>query len=275
MSGEGLVPGAGVSYGSNGMVASRSKRAAAAGLHVLQRGGNAFDAAIAVAGVEWLTLPAMCGLGGDMFAVLYDARNDRLAAINGSGEAARRASRDYYVSQGLRTMPLDGWHAAAVPGAPHAYATLNREFGTLPLADLLAPALAYAERGIIVSEDMSRTIAGAAGKLGQFADSAALYFPGGTGTAPRRPLGAARSGADHPGLCHRWPRGFLPRRETAAEIVRASTAGGGLFGLEEFAEQTTDVYEPLHTLLSRRGRVRDGAAVAGAVGVGVAEHHRR
>ena len=139
MSGEGLVPGPGVSYGSNGMVASRSKRAAAAGLHVLQRGGNAFDAAIAVAGVEWLTLPAMCGLGGDMFAVLYDARRDRLAAINGSGVAALRASRDYYVSQGLSTMPLDGWHAAAVPGAPHAYATLNREFGTLPLADLLAP----------------------------------------------------------------------------------------------------------------------------------------
>ena len=64
--GSASYPEPGVSYGSNGMVASRSKRAAAAGLHVLQRGGNAFDAAIAVAGVEWLTLPAMCGLGGDM-----------------------------------------------------------------------------------------------------------------------------------------------------------------------------------------------------------------
>ena len=171
---------------------------------MLQRGGNAFDAAIAVAGVEWLTLPAMCGLGGDMFAVLYDARSDRLAAINGSGEAARRASRDYYVSQGLRTMPLDGWHAAAVPGAPHAYATLNREFGTLPLADLLAPALAYAEAGIIVSEDMSRTIAGGSGQAGAALPTARRSISPAAPRRARRPLGAARSGADHPGLCHRW-----------------------------------------------------------------------
>ena len=127
-------------------------------------------------------------------------------------------------------MPLDGWHAAAVPGAPHAYATLNREFGTLPLADLLAPALAYAEAGIVVSEDMSRTIAGAAGKLGQFADSAALYFPDGTGTTPRRPLGAARSGADHPGLCHRWSRGVLSRRGRGGDragVLRPAAASLG------------------------------------------------
>ena len=218
MSREGLVPGPGVSYGSNGMVASRSKRAAAAGLHVLQRGGNAFDAAIAVAGVEWLTLPAMCGLGGDMFAVLYDARRDRLAAINGSGMAALRASRDYYVSQGLSTMPLNGWHAAAVPGAPHAYATLNREFGTLPLADLLAPTLAYAERGIAVSEDMSRSIAGAAGQAGPVCRQRGAVFPRRGGTAPRRPLGAARSGADHPGL---MPP-VVPRRSIAARSRQRS-----------------------------------------------------
>ncbi len=243
---ERLVPGPGVQFGSNGMVASRSKRAAAAGLHVLRRGGNAFDAAIAVAGVEWLTLPAMCGLGGDMFAVLYDARRDRLAAINGSGEAARHASRDYYVSQGFSTMPLDGWHAAAVPGAPHAYATLNREFGTVPLADLLAPALAYAERGIAVSEDMSRSIAGAAGKLGRFADSAALYCPGGVAPRPGDRWVLPDLAATIRAFATDGPEAFY-RGAVAAEIVRAATAGGGLFGPEEFAEQETDVYEPLHT----------------------------
>ena len=168
--------------------------------------------------------------------------------------AALRASRDYYVSQGLSTMPLDGWHAAAVPGAPHAYATLNREFGTLPLADLLAPALAYAERGIAVSEDMSRSIAGAAGKLGRFADSAALYFPGGVAPRPgdrwvlpdlARTIRAYATGG---------PEAFY-RGEVAAEIVRASTAGGGLFGPRRVRRAGHRRLRAAAHPLPRRGRV--------------------
>ena len=86
-------PSSGVRYAKKGMVASSSTLAAAAGVSVLQRGGNAFDAAIAVAGVEWIDLAAQCGLGGDVFAVCYDAKEDRVVAINGSGESARAASR--------------------------------------------------------------------------------------------------------------------------------------------------------------------------------------
>src|SRR5438034_2725208 len=145
-------PSASLAYGANGMVASASPTAAAAGLSVLQRGGNAFDAALAVAGVEWFTLPASCGLGGDLFAVFYDAKRDRIGALNGSGEVARRASRDYYVSQGLETMPLDGWHAAAVPGAPHAYFTIHRELATMPLPEQWEPAHRYAAEGIAVTD---------------------------------------------------------------------------------------------------------------------------
>ena len=121
----GASPSVGVRYARKGMVASSSTLAASAGVNVLQRGGNAFDAAIAVAGVEWLDLPAQCGLGGDVFTVFYDAKGDRVVAINGSGESARAANREYYIDQGLSKMPLDGWHAAAVPGAPGAYAALN------------------------------------------------------------------------------------------------------------------------------------------------------
>ena len=82
-------PSPGVACGSGGMVASASPTAAAHGLAVLQRGGNAFDAALAVAGVEWLTLPGACGLGGDVFAVLYDARRDRRSTI-GNDDRRRR-----------------------------------------------------------------------------------------------------------------------------------------------------------------------------------------
>jgi gamma-glutamyltranspeptidase/glutathione hydrolase len=237
-------PSAGTAYGEKGIVASASPTAAAVGLGVLQRGGNAFDAALAVAGVEWLTLPGACGLGGDLFAVMYDARRDRILALNGSGEAARKASRDYYVSQGRKTMPLSGWDAASVPGAPDAYLTIHRELATMPLAELWEPARRYAAQGIVVTERMSRSIAGAAEKLAKFPDTAAIYLP--KGDAPRpgsrwRNVNLARTietvirgGAD-----------AFYRGEIAAEMVRAAGAGGGLFGPDEFAEQCTEVYDPL------------------------------
>ena len=239
-------PGAGPQYAARGMVASASPAAAATGLRVLMDGGNAFDAAVAVAMVEGLTLPGACGLGGDMFAVLYDARQRRVWAINGSGAAPQRVTRDYYVSRGHQTMPLDGIHSVSVPGAPHAYWTLHQRFGTRPWADLLAPAIALAEHGVAVSERMARSIAGARRKLEQFASSAAEFFPDGetprAGTLFQRARYAqslrllAEGGAD---AFYRGP--------IAAEIVRYARELGGLFDETDFAQHATEVYEPIHT----------------------------
>ena len=162
------------------MVASVCARAAAVGVHVLHSGGNAFDAALAVAAMEWLTLPGYCGLGGDTFAVLYDAGRDRMLALNGSGVAGARARRELYAGQGLEAMPLTGWHAASVPGTPDACVALNREFGTRPLAELLAPALAAAEAGVVVSATMNEEISSSASKLGAFPASTSAFLPGGS-----------------------------------------------------------------------------------------------
>ena len=232
-----------MTFADGGIVASTSHRAAAAGLRILQSGGNAFDAAIAVAGVEWLTLPGSCGLGGDVFAVLYDALEDRIAAVNGSGLVGSRVDREYYTAQGLTKMPLTGWHAAAVPGAPHAYAIIADTFGTLPLGDLLGQSLAYAENGITVSHTIHEAISGARSKLaaGQNTDA---YF----------------SDGHPPRLGDRWKMPTLARTirsfidggsdafykgDIAKEIVRASESENGPFGLEEFASHTTDIYDPI------------------------------
>lgn len=232
------------SYANGGMVASASRRAAAAGVEILQSGGNAFDAAIAVAGVEWSTLPGMCGLGGDVFAVLYDAREDRVAAVNGSGIVGSRVDRAYYTDQGLTKMPLSGWHAAAVPGAAHAYATIADTFCTRPLGDLLARGLSCAADGVVVSEEMSDAIAGASRKLSNFEDSRRDYLVDGAAPQPghlwKRPRLAATIRAFIDGGADAFYRGDI-----AAEIVRASEADEGPFGLEEFAEHTTDIYDPL------------------------------
>ena len=225
------------------MVASASRRAALAGIEILQVGGNAFDAALAVAAVEWTTLPGSCGLGGDVFAVLYDAKDDRIAAINGSGVVGSRVDRAYYVDQGLTKMPLTGWHAATVPGAAHAYATLADTFGTLPLGEVFARGLEYAERGTVVGRGISDAISGASGKLSQFESSRTDYLPDGAapslGSTWRRPRLAQSIRTFVDGGVNAFYNGPIAR-----ELVRASEADDGPFALEEFAAHTTDIYDP-------------------------------
>jgi gamma-glutamyltranspeptidase / glutathione hydrolase len=217
-----------------------------AGMRVLAAGGNAFDAAIAVASVEWLTLPWACGLGGDMFAVLYDAAGDRTLAINGSGVCAYGASRERYAGGGQSLMPLNGWHSVAVPGAPDAFATLNRKLGTMPLGELLATAAGYASRGVPVTTRVSRMMAGT-GKLRQFPGTANLFLPLGQAPLPgerwRMPELAATIRAYGEGGSEAFCRGSI-----AAEIVRACQEQGDLLGLRELADHTTDVDEPLRTV---------------------------
>ena len=233
-------------YGAGGIVASASPVAAAVGVRVLMEGGNAIDAAIATALVEHLTLPSACGLGGDCFAVLHHAKSKALYAVNGSGIAARKASRDYYISRGDTTMPLAGIHSASVPGAPDAYFTLHQRFGTRPLQELAAPAIAMAEGGYAVDERLARAINGAQRKLNEHSPGGNSFLPGG---APPK----AGALLKHPGYA-RTLRTFAEsgaepfyRGAIAREVVRAAQAAGGLFEEADFADHETEVYTPLTT----------------------------
>ncbi|CAA9260712.1 MAG: Gamma-glutamyltranspeptidase @ Glutathione hydrolase [uncultured Chloroflexi bacterium] len=240
-----LAPSAPARYASRGMVASASPAAAAVGLRVLMDGGNAFDAAVATALVEGLTLPASCGLGGDMFAVLYDARSRSTYAINGSGVAAGWASRDYYVSRGHTQMPLYGVHSVSVPGAPDAYWTLHQRFGSRPWSKLVEPAITCAEDGIALSAALARSI----GNQKKFLDdpaSTATFLAGGqppeAGAVFRRP-DYARSLRT---LAQDGPEPFY-RGSIARETCTYLQAQGGLLEEADFAGHATEVYAPLRT----------------------------
>src|SRR6266487_1794359 len=183
-------------FGLRGMVASAHPVAALTGLTVLQRGGNAFDAAIAVAAAEGVLLPMMCGLGGDAFVVLHDAGRRESVALNGSGGAASGATREYYTGRGLRKMPLEGVHAVGVPGAVSVYETLWKRHGTLPWADLWAPAVRLAEEGVAITAYVSRRIAG-------------RRRPASAGRRPTWPgrCGPSRPAAPKPSTMAKWPPG--------------------------------------------------------------------
>jgi gamma-glutamyltranspeptidase/glutathione hydrolase len=234
--------------GLRGMVASAHPRAAMVGAAILEQGGNAFDAAVAVAAAEGVLLPMMCGLGGDAFVVLYDASRQELHGLNGSGVAASGATRDYYAARGHRTMPLDGVHSVGVPGAVGVYETMWKRWGTLPWADLWAPAIRLAEEGVAITAWVSRWISERADGLRRFPHSARLFLPGG-----RPPVAGERWAAPDLGRSLRTiARGgaeALYRGELAERLLAFLRQEGALFDPGDFARQLdeTFVYRPIAT----------------------------
>ena len=233
-------------YGSRGIVCSNSPLAASAGVQIMKEGGNAFDAALAVAATEAVTLVPLCGMGGDSFILAYEAATGHLTGINSSGVAPTGATADYYRSRGYDTMPLDGPHAISVPGEVAAWEELHRRFCSMPFATLLDPAIGYAKEGFPVSPRIGRSFAGAVGKLSQFPASAAIYSSNGGMKAEGEILAnpdLARSmqqvgqgGADE------FYRGDLAHR-----MVKELRKAGGLFTESDFAEHRLDVYDPIST----------------------------
>lgn len=134
-----------VVYSGNGAVVTSNPLAAQAGLEMLKKGGNAVDAAVAAAACLTVTAPTSNGIGGDAFAIL--SVGDRLYGLNSSGPAPLSLTAEKIRKKGFTSMPRYGWEAVTVPGAPAAWAALAGKFGTLPLSELLAPAVRYASEG--------------------------------------------------------------------------------------------------------------------------------
>ena len=137
---------------TSGAAATSQKFASEAAVTVLREGGNAADAAVAAAATLNLTEPMSTGLGGDMFALYYDARTRKVTALNGSGRAPAALSIDLLRKQGLDPLPSHHAHTVTVPGACAGWCDLIAKHGSLPLARILAPAIRLAEDGFPVAK---------------------------------------------------------------------------------------------------------------------------
>lgn len=162
-----------VTYGQRGMVATSQPLGAQVGLQVLQRGGNAVDAAIATAAALTVVEPTANGIGGDLFAMVW--RDGQLHGLNASGPAPQAATREAMRARGHERMPAHGLLPVTVPGAPAAWAALSERFGRLPFADLLAPAITLAEEGFAVSPVVSQLWGEACECFGAYDD--AVFAP--------------------------------------------------------------------------------------------------
>lgn len=234
--------------GTSGAVSAGHPLAAAAGHDVLRRGGNAMDAAIAMAGVLAVVRPHMNGIGGDAFALYYEAETGQVHAMNGSGRAGALATPALFAERGLDEMPGNGPLSVSVPGAVAAWVDALDRFGTLPREELLAPAIGYARDGFPVSTRLASDIVASSGALND--PARALYTPGGkpppVGSLLRNPALAAtleRIAADgRDGFYRGW---------VAERISSFLEAEGGYVRAPDLAAHTTTWVEPL------RGGYRD------------------
>ena len=173
----------------NGMVATSQPIATDVGLGVLKKGGSAVDAAIAANAALGLMEPHMCGIGGDLFAIVWDEKEKQLHGLNASGRSP--GALDYGEMSGLlrklgtRLIPHNSLLSVSVPGAVHGWTTLHDRFGRLPFAELLAPAIHYAETGFPVSPIIATQWQWAAAEISGTVPGAfdTVYAPGGQGPA--------------------------------------------------------------------------------------------
>ena len=136
----------------NGMVCSSHPLATQVGVDVLKKGGTAVDAAIAVNACLGLMEPTGCGVGGDLFAIVWDARTKKLYGLNASGRSPKSLTFDYFKSNGITTIPAYGPLPVSVPGCVDGWFELHAKFGRLPVAVLLQPAIDYAQNGFPLTE---------------------------------------------------------------------------------------------------------------------------
>src|SRR5438552_11089639 len=169
-----------VIYGRKGIVTAGHYLAAHAGMRMIEAGGNAIDAGVAAGFALNVLEPHNCGIAGEAPLLIHHARSGRLVSLSGQGTAPAAMTIDWFRAQGIRLIPGDGLLAATVPAAADVWITALEQFGTLPLATVLAPALELAEEGFAVNGTLSQSIANSKRRFREeWPGSADIYLPEG------------------------------------------------------------------------------------------------
>jgi gamma-glutamyltranspeptidase/glutathione hydrolase len=227
----------------HGMVATSQPLAAMAGLRVLMAGGNAADAAVTVAAMLNVVEPMSTGIGGDCFALVFQAKTGEVTALNGSGRAPAAFTLEEAQRRGLEEIPITGPLPVTVPGSASGWAALLDRFGSMTLADCLAPAMATAEQGFPVSERISAGWQRSREKLSKDAEATRVYLPAPKPGAVHRQPDLART---FRAVAEGGPEAFYqgPLAERIAACVQSQ---GGYLSTDDLAAHTTTWETPIRT----------------------------
>jgi gamma-glutamyltranspeptidase/glutathione hydrolase len=247
-----IVFGQGRNYGRSmvitkqGIAATSQTLASQAAAQILAKGGSAVDAAIAANAVLGLVEPMMDGMGGDMFAIYWDAKSGKLTGLNASGPAPKGLSPKFLADKGMKAMPPGGIHSVTVPGAVDGWAKMHQRFGKLPWKDLFQSAIAYAEEGFPVTEAIVEEWRLPAGvkRLNANPESARVFLV--NGNAPRegdvfRNPDLARA---YRLISEKGSEAFY-KGEIAAAILKTSQKLGGTMTAEDLAGFSAEFVQPI------------------------------
>ena len=241
-----------VVFARKGMACSCVPLASQVGIDTMKRGGNAMDAAIAMAVTLPLVEPTCNGLGSDCFALIWSAREQKLYGLNGSGLAPMALSARRVREMGYKQMPVNGWLPTMVPGAPSAWAKLRQRFGTKTMAELMAPAIRYAREGFCIpvnvykqwKAEVARFTAAAEKEpevfgpwLQYFTKDGKTYEPGDTFYNPDFAATLESLAATD---CESYYRGEIMKK-----IVDFSNKTGGFFAESDFENYEAGWVEPI------------------------------
>ncbi len=235
-----------VVYAENGMVAAAHPVAVQIGVDILKRGGSAVDAAIAVNAALTFMEPTSCGLGGDLFAMVWDPVNEKLAGLNASGRAPGRLTRDKVPAAADGTIPEFTPYTWTVPGCVDGWFELHERFGRLPMAEVLAPAIAAAGTGVPVPQVIAGSWERAVPYYEALPGFSEVFMPG--GAAPKEgEVFANPALANTLQLIAEEGRDVFYEGEISQRLVAYSDQHGGFFSLEDFSSHTSDWVEPIST----------------------------
>jgi gamma-glutamyltranspeptidase/glutathione hydrolase len=235
-----------VVMGRQGMIATSQPLASAAGLQVLREGGNAVDAAVTAAAVLSVVEPTMTGIGGDLFAIVFDPRAGKLAGLNASGRSGYAATPAEFGKRGLTAVPERGVLSITVPGVVDGWAELLAKHGTIPLARALRPAIEYARNGFPVSEIIAYQWRGVEEVLAADRAAAATFLVEGHAPAPGEVFANPHLASTLEQIASGGRDAFY-KGAIAQAIVADLRARGGLLDARDFAEHHADWVDPIGT----------------------------
>jgi gamma-glutamyltranspeptidase/glutathione hydrolase len=231
----------------HGMACTSDPRATAAAIGILENGGSAIDAAIAANAVLGVVEPMSCGIGGDLYSIVWDSRSGKISGLNASGRSPAKLTREVFAEQGLKEIPLYGPMSWSVPGCVAGWYDLHTKFGKKNMAEVLEPAIELAERGFAVSP----VIAGYWAKTEQsflpWPDSKATFLIDGKKAPKTGDVFRNRRLADSYRRIAQFGPDHFYRGPIAEQIVAFSEKNGGYFGLDDFANHVNEWVEPVST----------------------------
>ena len=222
------------------IVATSQPLAAQAGLKMLQKGGNAVDAAIAAAIALTVVEPTMNGIGSDAFAIVWDGK--KLRGLNASGRSPE--AWDFEQFSQFKSMPILGWNSVTIPGAVSAWVALSKRFGHLPFEDLFEPAMEYAYDGFLVSPMVAEAWSAAPEKYKDFPEFAQAFLPNGRAPKVGEAFGFRSQAKTLERIAETKGEAFY-RGDLADKIAAHASATGGLITKQDLAAHKADWVETI------------------------------